>query len=78
MTCYALRGPCCEVLVDALWDAAGLETEAVAAEVDGLVVGVDVWGINAYCYVRIGRRTLIRRSYGAQEWWCFSNHSWRG
>lgn len=49
MACYALGSPCCEVLVDAFWDAAGLQTQGVAAEVDGLVVRVDVWGTNAYC-----------------------------
>ena len=42
MSCYALGGPCCEVLVYALRDAAGLDAQGVAAEVDGLVVGVDV------------------------------------
>ena len=50
MAGYALRGPCCEVLPNALWDAAGLETERVAAEVDGLVVGVNVWCVDA-CFL---------------------------
>lgn len=45
MACNALRCPCCQVLVDTLWDAAGLDTETVTAEVDGLVVRVDVWSI---------------------------------